>query len=318
VRTQAYVLVTPARNEAAFIEGTIKSVVAQTRLPARWIIVSDGSTDGTDEIVQHYAAAHPWIELLRMPERRDRQFAAKAHAFNAGYARLKGMAFDIIGNLDADITFEPGYFEFLLSHFVERSRLGVAGTPFVEDFDRRGDHSYAHKFASTEHVSGACQMFRRQCFEEIGGYIPVKGGAIDWIAVTTARMKGWETRTFVEKVCFHHRKLGTGAGTQNPLRMRFHYGQKAYYVGGHPIWETSRGLFAMRKKPFIVGGLLFLCGYLWAALKRMERPVSPELIRFHRGEQMARLGQLFRTPPAKPVVAKSTESTKCSESTQTI
>ncbi len=80
----SFVLVTPARNEEAFIESTIRSVVAQTIRPTKWIIVSDGSTDGTDEIVKRYAHDHPWIEFLRMPEHRDRQFAAKANCFNAG------------------------------------------------------------------------------------------------------------------------------------------------------------------------------------------------------------------------------------------
>jgi glycosyltransferase involved in cell wall biosynthesis len=231
------VLVTPARNEAAFIEGTLRSVAAQTALPARWIIVSDGSTDGTDDLVLSYAARHAWIELVRMGEHGDRHFAAKAKAFNAGYARLKGMEYHIIGNLDADITFDPEYFAFLLGHFEANPRLGVAGTPFVDDFDNPADHTYAHDHANLNHVSGACQLFRRECFDQIGGYIPVRGGAIDWIAVTTARMKGWQTRTFTEKVCYHHRKLGTGTGNHDQLRMRFHYGLKAYYVGGHPIWE---------------------------------------------------------------------------------
>src|SRR5438046_5752316 len=212
-QTLTYALVTPAHNEAAFIEQTIRSVIAQTALPRRWIIVSDGSTDGTDEIVQHYASEHDWIELLRMPERRDRQFAAKAHAFNAGYARLAGVPCDIIGNLDADITFEPDYFEFLLSKFQLFPELGVVGTPFVEDHDRLDQHSFAHQFANSTHVSGACQMFRRECFEQVGGYVAVKAGAIDWVAVTTARMKGWQTRTFTEKVCFHHRELGVGLGS---------------------------------------------------------------------------------------------------------
>ncbi len=292
-----YVLITPARNEAAFIENTIRSVLAQTVRPAKWIIVSDGSTDGTDEIVQRYAAEHSWIELLRMPERRDRQFAAKAHAFNAGCARLRQqhVAYEIIGNLDADITFEPDYFSFLLSKFQLFPRLGVAGTPFVEDAAKMNAHTYAHRFAQLEHVSGACQMFRRECFEQIGGYIPIKGGAIDWIAVTTARMKGWQTRTFPEKVCLHHRQLGSG--THGPLATRFHYGQKAWYVGGHPLWELLRGVFQMRERPFFLGGLYFQAGYLWAGLIRTERPVSRELMTFHRQEQMTRLRRLFRPRP---------------------
>jgi glycosyltransferase involved in cell wall biosynthesis len=284
----SYVLITPARNEAELIDGALRSVIAQSALPFRWIIVSDGSTDATDEIVQRYAAKHSWIELLRMPERRDRQFAAKAHAFNAGYERLKSLSFDLIGNLDADITFDADYYAFLLARFKERPRLGVAGTPFVED-QRSGAHTYDHAFANLEHVSGAAQLFRRQCFEEVGGYIPVKGGAIDWIAVTTARMKGWETRTFPEKVCFHHRKLGTGTGAHGALRMKFHYGRKAYYVGGHPLWEIPRGVFAMRKSPFFLGGLSFIAGYISAAFQRIERPISRELMAFHRREQMLRL-----------------------------
>ncbi len=132
--------------------------------------------------------------------------------------------------------------------------------------------------ANLDHVSGACQMFRRECFEDVGGYVPIKGGAIDWIAVTTARMKGWKTRTFVERVCLHHRKIGTG--DDSPLMARFHYGRKAYYVGGHPAWELLRGVFDMRRRPYVLGGLWFLAGYGWAWATRMERPVSPELMSF--------------------------------------
>jgi len=290
-------LITPARNEAELIRGTIEAVLAQTARPTRWIIVSDGSTDGTDDAVRPCAQANPWIELVRMPEHRDRQFAAKAHAFNAGYSRLARIDYDVVGNLDADITFEPDYFEFLLGKFEQNPRLGVAGTPFVEDAARREHHSYAHRFAQLEHVSGACQLFRRECFDEVGGYVPIKGGAIDWIAVTTARMKGWETRTFPEKVCFHHRKLGTG--TDNPLMVKYRYGQKAYYVGGHPLWELMRGVFQMRQKPYVCGGVYFIAGYLAAAATRMHRPVTPELIAFHRAEQMARLRRLLKRPEAR-------------------
>ena len=241
-----------------------------------------------------------------MPDHRDRQFAAKANCFNAGYVLLKGTAYDIVGNLDADITFEPDYFSFLLSRFELFPKLGVAGTPFVEDANYRNQHTYAHQFARLEHVSGACQMFRRKCFEEVGGYVPIKGGAIDWIAVTTARMKGWQTRTFTEKVCFHHRQLGTG--THSPLMVRFHYGRKAYYVGGDPVWETLRGFFQMREHPLVLAGLCFQAGYLWSALRRVKRPVSPELMAFHRGEQMARLRRLFRPRPSQPDVTVESDT----------
>src|SRR6266568_8983541 len=96
-----YVIISPARNEAQFIELTLKSVVAQTVLPLKWVIVSDGSTDATDTIVAQYAADSPWIELVQLPDRKMRDFAGKAHAFHAGYARVKGLAYDVIASLDA-------------------------------------------------------------------------------------------------------------------------------------------------------------------------------------------------------------------------
>src|SRR5216684_1499213 len=128
----AYVLITPARNEAKFIELTLKSVVAQTVLPLKWVIVSDGSTDGTDDIVNKYLAERPWMELIRMPERRERHFAGKVHAFNAGYAKVKKLSYDFIGNLDGDITFDRDYLAFLLRKFADNPRLGVGGTPYEE------------------------------------------------------------------------------------------------------------------------------------------------------------------------------------------
>jgi poly-beta-1,6-N-acetyl-D-glucosamine synthase len=119
-----YVLITPAHNEEDFLEKTLASVVAQTTLPERWVIVDDGSTDRTAEIVRDYAEQFQWIELVQRPERQDRNFAGKAHAFNAGFERVRSFDFDVIGNLDADISFERDYFEFLLSKFAEFPRIG--------------------------------------------------------------------------------------------------------------------------------------------------------------------------------------------------
>jgi GT2 family glycosyltransferase len=163
----------------------------------------------------------------------------------------------------------------------------VAGTPFVEN----GKH-YDYRFANIEHVSGACQLFRRKCFEEIGGYIPVKSGGIDWIAVTTARMKGWKTRTFTKKVCFHHRKMGTG--NDKVLIAWYKIGKKDYLLGNHPLWEVFRTLYQMTKKPYIIGGSLLLSGFLWAALKKEKRPISQELMNFIRKEQKHRLKNFIK------------------------
>jgi glycosyltransferase involved in cell wall biosynthesis len=283
----SYVLITPARNEAAFIEQTIKSVVGQTVLPVKWVIVSDGSTDGTDDIVKKYAAEHQWIELVRMPERKERHFAGKVHAFNAGYTRARDLKYDIIGSLDADISFETEYFDFLLKKFIQDLKLGVAGTPF-----REGRTQYDYRFSRKEHVSGACQLFRRKCFESIGGYVPLKAGAIDLVAVVTARMKGWRTETFTDKVCIHHRRMGTAK--DQILRTTFKSGYGDYPMGVHPIWQLFRSVYQMSRKPIIFGGIVLMAGYLCAMLTRAHKPVSMEFVHFRRKEQMLWLSEYLR------------------------
>jgi biofilm PGA synthesis N-glycosyltransferase PgaC len=279
----AYVLITPARDESKFIEETIKSVVAQTVLPLKWVIVSDGSTDGTDDIVKKYLAEHPWIELLRMPERQERNFAGKVLAFNAGYDRLRHLPYRYLVSMDGDISFEPDYFAFLLDKAGSDSQLGIVGTAF-----REGKMSYDYRFVSIEHVSGPCQFFRRECFEDIGGYLAVRGGGIDHIAVLTARMRGWKTRCFTEKI-YHHRDMGSVK--HGPLGYRFARGKLDYALGSHPLWELFRAAYQMTKPPRILGGLMIAAGYTVAALTRAKRPISKELVRFRREEQMARLKQ---------------------------
>jgi len=282
--TLRYVLISPSRNEARFIGETLKSVVAQTILPLKWVIVNDGSTDATGEIVAKYAAQYSWIELVNRPVRKERHFAAKVQAFNAGMERVKELRYDIIGNLDADVSLDADHFEFLLSKFSQDSRLGVAGTVFTEP---DGYNSATDSFEGQTYVSGQCQIFRRKCLEEIGGYVPSKAGGIDWMAVTTARMIGWNTRSFREKSFLHHRPLGTAE--RGVVASNFAYGKKDYILGGHPLWQVFRCMYRMTKRPLVVGGVALFAGYMSAFLSRTERPVSPELMRFHRAEQMLKL-----------------------------
>jgi len=284
-----YVLITPARNEAAFIEKTLESVIHQTLLPAKWVIVDDGSTDRTAEIISQYLDQYPWIEMVQMPQRRDRSFAAKVQAFNAGYERLKGLPFTIIGNLDADISFAEDHFDFLVGKFAQDPSLGVAGTVFREE----GYSSETDSFEGRTHVAGQCQLFRRQCWEEIGGYIPHRAGGIDWMAVITARMKGWKTESFRERSFFHHRHLGTAE--RSMISSLFSYGEKDYYMGGHPVWELFRVAYKAFKRPYVIGGLALGLGYCRALVRRAPRPVSRELMKFHRKEQMAKLKTILRS-----------------------
>lgn len=285
-----YAIVTPARNEAQYIELTIRSMIVQSRPPLKWVIVSDGSTDQTDEIVRKYLGDYEWIELLRMPERKERHFAGKVDAFNAGYERVKDLAVDVIGNLDADVSFERQHFEFLIAKMAENPRLGVAGAPF-----REGSFQYDYRFTNIENVWGGCQLFRRECFEAIGGYMPLKGGCIDHVAVLSARLHGWQTRTFTEKVCVHHRQMGTAL--QGGLKAKFKLGAKDHSVGNHPLWELFRTVYQMKHRPYLVGGLALGFGYAWSKMRGAQTPLPSELVEFVRHEQMQRLTKFLVSKP---------------------
>jgi glycosyltransferase involved in cell wall biosynthesis len=279
----SYILITPARNEETFIEKTIHSVIQQTALPLKWVIVDDGSTDRTAEIVESYTERYPWIDLARRPPRKNRNFAGKVCAFNDGFNRIKGLQFELIGNLDADISFGADQFEFLIRKFLEDPRLGVAGTAYTQE----GWDSTQDSFEGQSSVSGACQVFRYQCFLDIGGYRPNPAGGVDWIAVTTARMKGWKTQNYPERRFHHHRRLGTAERTR--LGAMFDYGKKDYFLGGSPVWELFRVAYQMTKRPMLFGGTAMLIGYCWSAVQRRDRAVSQELMRFHRREQLKKL-----------------------------
>lgn len=296
----SYVLITPARNEAQFIEATIESVIAQTVRPLRWVIVSDGSTDGTDEIASRYAGQYDWIRFVRMPERADRNFAGKAFAFRAGKSYVEDLHYDVIANLDADVTFRSDYFAFLLEKLDVDPKLGVVGTPYVET----SGEIYDFRFTSLDHVSGACQVFRRECFEAIGGYEPVKLGAIDCIAVISARMNGWKTRTFTERVYMHHRRTGTAE--RGFWRAAFANGAMDYAIGNHPIWQISRVVYQMTRRPYLVRGLAIGLGYLSSVMQRRQHPVSGQFVEFHRREQIMHLQQKLgfkRSPNSEHMVA---------------
>ena len=278
-----YVLITPARNEQAFIKNTLDSVVQQTHRPLKWVIVDDGSTDRTPQIVETYANRYSWIALIRRLPRKERNFAGKVYAFNDGLDHIRDLHVELIGNLDADISFGVDHFEFLTKKFMEDPELGVAGTAYTQE----GWDSTRDSFEGQASVHGACQLFRYKCFVDIGGYQPNPAGGVDWIAVTTARMKGWRTLNFSERYYHHYRSMGTAE--RSSLGAAFDYGKKDYFLGGSPVWEFFRVLYRMTKKPVLLGGLALGSGYSLAALRRIERPVSTELMRFHRREQMRKL-----------------------------
>jgi glycosyltransferase involved in cell wall biosynthesis len=273
------VLITPARNEATNLPRLIEVMIGQTLRPAIWLIVNDGSTDETEAIVRAHVASQPWMRLVSLSATRERSFAAKATCFMEGYRQLPLDA-DLIGNLDADVSFDSDYLEFLVDRFAEDRTLGVAGTPFTEP----GYDSTKDSFEGDTHVAGGCQLFRRECFDQIGGYKPSRIG-VDWVAVTTARYKGWRTRSFREKVFRHHRPLGTAGRSR--LRAAFFYGEKDHILGWHPLYELARVTFQTARDP--VAGACIAAGYFSAAARRLPRAVSPEVATFHRAEQITKL-----------------------------
>lgn len=283
-----YVLITSARNEEAFVAKTLESVAKQTRLPERWIIVDDGSTDNTAEVIAGFAAIHPWITLVRNPRREGRNFAAKANAVNAALAQMQSLEFEVLGNLDADTSFGPDYMDFLMRKFEADPRLGVAGTPFTQD---GGYDSARDSFEGENYVAGPCQLFRRGCFREIGGYVANPAGGVDWIAVMEARRKGWTVLSFADRRYHHHRSMGTAGRSE--FAAQFSYGEKDYYLGNSPFWQLFRVAYRMFKKPYFTGGLALGLGFFWAAIRRVKRPVSDELMHFHRADQMKKLKSIL-------------------------
>jgi len=283
-----YVLVTAAQNEEDYIEKTIKSVISQTILPKRWVIVSDGSTDCTDLIVENYLEIYDFMQLLRKEDDRSRNFASKVYAIRAGVEYLSDVEYDFIGNLDADVSFEPDYYERVLTKFKENPRLGIAGGILFEAF--RG--KWIRQFTSTSwSVSGPIQMFRRQCYEDICGYIPLRLGGEDTFAEVMARTNGWEIKAFPDIKVFHHRRTGTE--NSNILSARFIQGIREYSSGNHLLFEIAKCISRVREKPYVLGSLLRAIGFFYAFIRRKPRMVSNNIIRYLRHEQIGRLIAIF-------------------------
>jgi glycosyltransferase involved in cell wall biosynthesis len=278
---------TAAYNEEANIEKTIESVLSQTLLPARWVIVSDGSSDRTDEIVQGYAEKYSFIRFLRVVRSPGRSFGSKVRALHAGGEILKDVRCDFIGNLDADVSVPPSYFEDLIAQFERRPTLGLAGG-FV--YEETGGEYRSRRSNRTYSVAHSGQLVRRECYEAIGGYAILEYGGEDWHAQTCAQMKGWQIEAFPALRILHHRHTGEG---DNLLRHKFRQGRMDYSLGSDPLFETLKCAERLPEKPFFIGSVARLAGFFWSWAGRDQRPVSKEFIAFLRSEQIARTKSLL-------------------------
>jgi len=283
----SYVLMTAAYNEEAYIEQTITSVLGQTLRPQCWVIVSDGSKDRTDEIVQAYARDFDFIRFLRVNRLPGRNFRSKVLALQAGLNLIENLNYDFIGNLDADVTVDPEYFQALIHHFELRPEFGII-SGFVHE-QTRGEfrNRSSNRTGSVPH---AAQLVRRECYQAIGGYAVLKYGGEDWVAQTSAKMKGWRVESAPNLKIFHHRHTGAG---DNLLRDRFRLGRLDYSVGSDPVFEVLKCLQRLGEEPAVAGALARLLGFVWSSLIREPRPVSDEFKAFLRQEQKARVASLF-------------------------
>jgi poly-beta-1,6-N-acetyl-D-glucosamine synthase len=279
-----YVLITSAYNEEDNIEKTIKSVVNQSILPLRWVVISDGSTDNTDAIIKLYAQKYGFIKYFRMEKREKHSYGAKVRAINRGLRELPSIGWDYLGIIDADISFESSYFSALYRNFLADERLGLCGGLIVECHNGRIKEQSISVDSS---VAGAVQCFRRGCWERIGEYLPMPHGGEDAAAEIMARSHGWLVRTDTSLKVKHFGFVGKGSGTIYRAKLR--RGKSYYNLGYHPVFETARCIKHMLEKPPIIGSLLELWGYAIAPLRGEKRLLPEDIVRFLRREQLSRL-----------------------------
>jgi len=287
----SYVLVTAAYNEEKFLPLTIDSVLSQTVLPKEWIIVSDASTDRTDEIVLRYAKQNPLIRLLRVSEDHPRNFSAQVNAINLGCADLRASDYGFLGNLDADVSFGPNYFSGLLERFSANPKLGLAGGVIRE---KDGTITLAPRGERLQAVPHALQLFRRQCYDDIGGYPALPYGGPDVYAEVMARMKGWVVEGFPDLVVQHHRYTSSAGGQ---LRGRFRQGLMDFSLGYYPVFEALKCVRRLREQPFAIGAIVRMAGFCWA-YRAVKRPLVPDdFVDFLRREQRQRMRTYFSLLP---------------------
>jgi glycosyltransferase involved in cell wall biosynthesis len=284
IKLSTYVLITPVKNEESFIGETISSVIAQTRLPLQWMIVNDGSTDRTEEIVREAISKNSWIKLISLPLGAERSFASVVHATELGVRALDVDGYQYIGLLDADVKFEPEYFERIIRSFENFPGLGLGGGMVVDPGHRKD------RLPRNRHdVPGATQFFRRQCFEALGGLFAIPEGGWDALTCVHARMLGYETQLFTDLMMDHLKPRGIAGG--GILRRMYRMGVRDYALGYHPIFEVVKCFSRMGEHPLIIGTVAWMAGYFGACMSRRKRLIPEDLLRFYRAEQWDRLKQ---------------------------
>ena len=293
----SYVLVTAAKNEADNILRTVESVLGQTVAPARWVIVDDGSIDGTFELAERAAAGHPAITVLRRPVGEPDDFASKVRAIHTGTKAIGDIHHDLIGNLDADVSMGSTYFEQLLERFATRPKLGIAGGLIVEEHHGR----LREQRISANSVAGAVQLFRRACYDQIDGLRPLRLGGEDAAAEILARMHGWEVETFFDLPVRHHGRVLNRKRTL--VGAWFARGIVNRTLGYSPSFQVAVCAYRATQPPYLLGGGCMLAGYLAAIVRSVPVALPPEAVAFLRTEQRDRLRRALAWPERSRVTA---------------
>jgi poly-beta-1,6-N-acetyl-D-glucosamine synthase len=278
-----FVVVTPVRNEEAHIGRTIESMVAQTLRPARWVLVNDGSTDRTGDILQQAASQHSWIEVVHRADRGFRKSGAGiVEAFYDGFAQIQGLPWDFLVKLDGDLSFESDYFEKCLGKFERDPKLGVGGGVICRPGP--GTHVAETPGIPAFHVRGATKIYRRACWEAMGGLPKAPGW--DTIDELRANMLGWTTRTFTDVALIQHRPTGRA---ESAWKDWVKNGRANYMTGYHPLFMLFKCVKRTLSRPVLVASLGLAWGFLTGYLQRVPPAADPELISYVRREQVKRL-----------------------------
>lgn len=262
-----YLIISPIKDEERYIEITLRSVIGQTLKPVLWIIVDDGSTDSTPEIIHRYLSVHPFIRFVHNPHAGVRQPGANViRAFNFGYESIGETDYDFIVKLDCDLSFESHYFEKLLGRFIDDERLGIASGIYLE-MDKA---CFWQKVRMPSyHAAGACKVIHRKCFEDIGGFIAAAGW--DTVDEIRAMALGWDTGHFKDLQMKHHKREGSGIGT---IRTSMMHGEIYYRTGGSKLFFLFKVFHRIWIKPHVIGAVTLLSGYLIALLRNKKLLVT--------------------------------------------
>jgi poly-beta-1,6-N-acetyl-D-glucosamine synthase len=276
-----YVIITPARDEESNIQKTILAVASQSVLPAQWIIVDDGSRDGTAAIIDRAAESYPWVTAVHRSDRGFRQAGGGVvAAFYEGYSGVNVPDWDFIVKLDADLNFAPDYFERCFAEFDKDPRLGIGGGGIYHDTPAGLELEQNPAF----HVRGATKIYRRECWDQLGGLLKAPGW--DTIDEVKANMLGWSTRTFPDLQVSHSRYTGAADGAwKDSVKNGF----ANYLTGYHPAFMLVKCLRRLAARPYFIGSLGLAWGFIKGYFRRAQQSQDPAFIRYVRSQQMRRL-----------------------------